>query len=500
MQESTHTLAHTYNLNPLIENFYSLNLQFNSMVINNPNLTTSTQIQYNIIRSIIKNINNKLENFRFFNHARQRRGVINGLGSFIKVITGNLDSSDGDKINEIISQVKNNELNLHNANQYQLSINEHLVVEFNKIASTINHNSVEIESKIRTAIKEVNIINSRELFNEILIVYNMILETFRVIENSLTFCKLNIFHPDIVSSQQLSRELDKISRIYTDKLIFPSGLSNIINYETSLVTHCTIHSDHITYFISIPIFQKTIYNLLYLLPVPSIVKDEVVILIPKFSYVLRDQNSITNLNEICRQINNQFHCKPDNIIPEEDKCVTNIILHSNHQSCGYIPTNSTVNAVTRIKHSSYFLLYFPKGDVITIQEEDHTRTLHLYGLFMFKPKENTIVKFRNITVSSSSSQSYPYIIDNLNFSINQIPNVKLHLLPAHLSNLKQLPLFEFQNNNSTHSLYLQISNAVIFLFLILIITILIYFYKFHYKVQPTQQRVTSPPDFRDVPI
>lgn len=47
-----------------------------------------------------------MENIAINKSNRTKRGLINGLGSVIKDITGNLDFQDGEKINKILNHLE----------------------------------------------------------------------------------------------------------------------------------------------------------------------------------------------------------------------------------------------------------------------------------------------------------------------------------------------------------------------------------------------------------
>lgn len=504
LQDSTHTLTHTYDLQPLIDNFRLLTLQYQSFVTKYPNITGNAQIQCKILDAITQNINNKIDNFQILNKSRKKRGLINGLGTALKFITGNLDSTDGDKINEIFNEIKTNKLSTYNALKYQISINEQLLTEYNKLVSTINHNVVELNSQFKYLSYEIKGLNFRELLNEMLIVYNMFLETFRSVENSLTFCKLNIFHPDIITSNILMHELNKISQLYPDQLLFPVKSESTINFETSLSTSCMLFSNKILFLISIPLYSKSPYNLFYLFPTPSYVKDELVILKPKTNYVIQNQNSISSLQQICANIGQKYHCSSEDVIPEEDPCIQDILLHKSTKSCNYFKVKTTLQAVTRIPHSAYILLYFPTGDVISITESSRTRTIHLKGLHVLHVAHNIIVKYKNKTIlSSSTTLGQPQFIENLTFNFTEIPNVTLHLHPSQLIHLKQTPLIEFHSPVNQSVSYIDLIYVIIIFCIsfIVILSVIYISYKHCKTKNHPNQIVTSPPiNLRDVPI
>lgn len=58
--------------------------------------------------------------------SRQKRGLINVLGTTIKQITGNLDNNDLIQISEIIRKLESNSQVLINENNEQVKINDQL--------------------------------------------------------------------------------------------------------------------------------------------------------------------------------------------------------------------------------------------------------------------------------------------------------------------------------------------------------------------------------------
>ncbi|CAH2019537.1 unnamed protein product [Acanthoscelides obtectus] len=64
--------------------------------------------------------------------VRIKRGLINGLGSIFKAITGNLDASDGEKCESLISDLQNDQNKLSEAINSQNTLSVELIDNFNK--------------------------------------------------------------------------------------------------------------------------------------------------------------------------------------------------------------------------------------------------------------------------------------------------------------------------------------------------------------------------------
>ena len=57
-------------------------------------------------------VKSKFQNLNINENLRKKRGLINGLGSVIKSITGNLDAQDAEYYDKLIDELKNNQQNI----------------------------------------------------------------------------------------------------------------------------------------------------------------------------------------------------------------------------------------------------------------------------------------------------------------------------------------------------------------------------------------------------
>nr|CAI5837800.1 unnamed protein product [Callosobruchus analis] len=63
---------------------------------------------------------------------RIKRGLVNGLGSIFKTITGNLDAKDGERFESLISELQNNQNKISEAINSQRTLSVELIDNFNK--------------------------------------------------------------------------------------------------------------------------------------------------------------------------------------------------------------------------------------------------------------------------------------------------------------------------------------------------------------------------------
>lgn len=83
--------------------------------------------------------------------GKQKRGLVNGLGSIVKSITGNMDANDGQEIEEKIDTLKEKERNLTNALLDQEAFNNEIQIRFQDIAKGINQEQAMISRFLETS-------------------------------------------------------------------------------------------------------------------------------------------------------------------------------------------------------------------------------------------------------------------------------------------------------------------------------------------------------------
>lgn len=108
--------------------------------------------------------------------GKQKRGLVNGLGSIVKSITGNMDANDGQEIEEKIDTLKEKERNLTNALLDQEAFNNEIQIRFQDIAKSINQEQAMISRFLETSqnkifkelSKEQDQINKLQYINRII--------------------------------------------------------------------------------------------------------------------------------------------------------------------------------------------------------------------------------------------------------------------------------------------------------------------------------------------
>jgi hypothetical protein len=112
----------------------------------------------NVTKLNLQLLQNKLQNL--MPTFRYRRGLINGLGSVIKSITGNMDAYDAMKLNDEISSIIKNENQINSNIQKQHFLNKNMIERFENITDHINNQQIliikhfnEYQDKLKNTIR-----------------------------------------------------------------------------------------------------------------------------------------------------------------------------------------------------------------------------------------------------------------------------------------------------------------------------------------------------------
>lgn len=449
LERNTHTLVHYYDIEQLLKQYEKLNQQhINLKVTALSEIKNYKELQnYDQILEFIKyNIRMKIDNIIIYaepNLQRTKRGLINGLGTVFKYITGNLDAEDGKRYNKILKLLRNNQNKLEEQIKESYSINNQIITNFNNTLLDIQHNEEILKSKIielATALNGTNFQNilfAKNIYDQLIILYNSILNVMQDIENSISFCRLRTLHPSIIKTDDLLIELKRISKFYKSQLSFKPKKENILEIESILKVNCKIEPMRIVYFISIPINYETNFDLYYLYSIPMRYNSEYHTIIPNIKYLLMSNNQIVPLNNMCVRITT-YQCPATSPIHYEAICEEEILQRHTSNKCQFTNLNINQNFIEIIPETNNYLVVFPKREEITIKCPDNTEIKTLIGIHLIKDNKNCEILFRNKSLYlPGENQGQQIILPRINFELekSRIANYTIELKPIKLNKI-----------------------------------------------------------------
>lgn len=175
-----------------------------------------------ILKSKLSQLQTKLDSFTLLN--RQKRGLVNGLGTLIKTISGKLNASDAKEIDVKFNNLKDN-LNVVSGNlQLQNEFNNEILIRFENITTHINYEQILINNFLTNSqnkiVKELNeernLVRKLQYINRIDYSIGLLLNHLNDNIESLLLAKLNII-PKLILNRE---EILKITNIFQNQNLY----------------------------------------------------------------------------------------------------------------------------------------------------------------------------------------------------------------------------------------------------------------------------------------
>lgn len=456
LQSSTHILTHYFDISPIYE-------EFNKLISQRDRFLNSTEKKSYLIFDITENIkvigyieNLIKEKFKMFRISRNKRGLIDGLGSIIKSISGNLDANDAERYDSIISEIKENQQNIAKQINKQYSVNLGIIEKFNNTISDIRHNEEILKERIlllKTVVEKADSIRhsiyAKDITQQLINLLNVVLNIMQDIENSVAFCKLQTLHSSIITGDELLQELSKISQFYKNQLPFPIIPSSINKYETLIKPKCFIKNQQIIYFLSVPLYDKESYELYYFLPTPS---SNLNIIIPSSKYHLKSKDDLLPLDDFCVFING-YHCDKKQLTFQNNSCERKILFENDFSSCQHTRLKITENSLEYIPEINEYLAVLLQSEMVKENCHSVSHTKMMTGVILFDNNgcdtyiSNRLLVFNDTTVGHAINFEEPSIKIMENSNV-KFPEIKLrqlkikkleNIVPIQLEDRKHVP-------------------------------------------------------------
>lgn len=387
---------------------------------------------------------------------RIKRGLVNGLGSIFKAVTGNLDANDGNRYEKLIHELRENQRNLQANILKQNSLSLSVIENFNSTLRQISYNEKLIESKIneisfivtKTTYRE-NSLYMKDIINQILNVYGIINSILQDVENSLTFSKLKIMHPSIIKIENLYTELIRLqNRVGHEQMPLPVNLENTPLYENLINLESFVLNNKITYLLHIPIMQPQTFDYFHIYSVPIYYQSLFKVVLPRNKFVLKNQLHYAYYNQECQEIfPDSFICEKQTTeeIQKNSPCEIKL-LHSDKDtsSCKQTEIKITQTIVNRLDKTNQWILILPIKEAIEIRCFSQTEVRNIVGTFLCEvPIGCQIITNSKAIINNekpSESNNQPILFPDFSDTPTLLPvlNLSLHLQDLKLDNLHKL--------------------------------------------------------------
>lgn len=333
-----------------------------------------------------------IEKYQQLVPQRQRRGLINPLGSIIKIITGNLDHDDALRYDKLISKLNKNQIIVSD----KLTLVSQMFDSFINTTETIYNNSVILEERLKIVeamLNDVTVKQNEWMFSTYMLgLFNIFISSFRTIfirlseiETALALSRLSILHQSIVTSKELLQHLKSISK--SANLVYLPTEDNLLKLEETIFVKSYVKRNQVTFILEVPLTDNYTYNYykIYSLPIFQQPENITISIFPEFPYLLAKKSNYLPIVTPCRPLaaGEHFLCTTDNqAIYHEPTCVEQLMEFDNTLNhCKQHQIHLEEIKVQRINTDSW-ILYSRLKTTLTKQCDNEISKQPIFGTYL----------------------------------------------------------------------------------------------------------------------
>lgn len=416
---------------------------------------------------------------------RVRRGLIDPLGSVIKVITGNLDYEDAKRYNSEISNLQNREHSVEKKMSLMKVAVEKLVNVSNDINLNVKHVNFN-NNRLNSIVNNQTIIyTSFRLMNSLYQILNNLRTLYQIIyevETAIAFSKLHTLHRFIINSTELFDILKEVEK-HTN-LLYKVSKENLVKIENNIEMKTYFQRFQLVFILEIPLVSKEKYTYYKVMPIPILhpKSNKTLIIIPQYPFLMVKSLKFIPVARSCEEIERgRFLCTDDNIVQYTNElCIEQLmLLKSNSSACQQREVEIEQTKIQPITENQW-MLYFGEETVITERCGDDIRKSQLHGTYIVARSEHCNLQIGESLISPLTNASAVEV----NLPSIQLPDLRYpedrSLTPIDLRNIDLRDISDVlsqisdvQTDNQSVIITKELSVWTISLFLVFIIVICI---------------------------
>lgn len=448
VRQSDHVFLHFIDLD-IIQNCISeLDSQIQTLDALVKELRHDYRFRFTVLHDYTSDrFNSIADKYNSISKHRIKRALINGLGSIIRSITGNLDQNDAKKYNSAIELLQKNQAEIAHHTNKAITLNNLFLENYNNTISILINNQNKINIKISEIIRQVNT-SQQEFFDFVKIdsLYKLleinlqtIFETLSNLEIAISFSTKHISNYNMISFSNLEYFIQVLNKHYKPEQLITSDVTESRLYYKFLDVGSYFSDNKLVFVISIPIMYKASFIYYHLFPIPS---SNNTILIPPKSYLVMNDNAYQYLEEPCIVLEKDiYYCHEDTLKSNIDKnpdCIYTLIKSQKLlPSCQFRPVKIDGVIFEKINDGCY-ILNCQNSTKFHLQCV-HDEYVMINGSYLLELPENCTASTENASFTNQRNVINGIPIKLLSFNMDDVKSQK-HLEPLKIDNiqLKQL--------------------------------------------------------------
>ena len=390
---------------------------------------------------------------------RNKRGLLDFIGTGIKFITGNPDSTDLQEISQSLDNLRKNNKLLIKENNKQAKINFQLQNKINALVFQLEKQQTQITKNIINSRSETDINRSHTILKEIFKInfnLDMLYHHFENLFDAIQMAKLKIISKDILGHD----EIEFAIQILKKHNVIPNSVEQVYQF---LELSAYYNNTELIFVVYIPLLDDTKFNTIILEPIP--VGNRTLIL--PASTAMQSGNRTYFITSDCTRVENYAICEQQNLLDvSKDSCYSKLLLGSSG-NCSF---------TERLNLNEVKLL---NSNHIIIKSDSKSEVRSDCGIIERNLKGTYLIEFHNCSVFVNGSRfqntetwkaekSIILPLDGLQIFENHFePTTNIHQL--NIANRQQIENIAKENKLRT---YTSISMSTCSIILIIILCLL----------------------------
>lgn len=302
---------------------------------------------------------------------RQKRGLINAVGTVNKWLFGTLDADDGEQLRQAIDALNKGQHKIIDQVNLQSSVVKTLVAQVNKTISTISHNQKLMSNYIENIHQNVSywfrVSRLIHLAQQIINNCQLLTEFIDQIENAISFASINVLHSSLLPINDLDSVLAELDEIYPKSRLVK--LEHLQSYYQLFGVKISFSKNLVIFTIQVPLFQPKSFLSYHLYPIPIMNKT----IIPMKPILVLGTTYHLLSEEPCPQIEDIFICQGD-LRPNQNDCVSQLLSKLQPDHCQTTQLLLTTPIIEQVSQKHVLALTNDVLDVhLRCDESGHTR-------------------------------------------------------------------------------------------------------------------------------
>lgn len=416
---------------------------------------TCSQMQEQLEHQLDK-INQKNE-IIFHHNNRQKRSPFDFIGLAANELFGVLDQRAAKKIEEDITKSRANENYILELLKNQTSITESTVNIMKKSEKAIQTQFSNLQSKLWNMKREEDV--TMLTLNTLLLMLD-----YQTIQEALLDVVLDTHHnkvnPAIITPVQLTKQIDLVRGKIPSSLVIPGNTDRdgVLKLYQLLNCHVAVQQRYVIFRIKLPLLESNTYQLLKIIPIPTLHNRKYVVIQPASEYLIvdlkRENFYPINKGELseCTRNDNMFLCLQKeplyNSKANQSQCELAILTHNEEfpEFCQFIAIPPQRIWIRMHRPNSWIYVLDREYTIDVICDDKiHNERMKHDGIIQLNP--GCSIKEPTMTVTATSS-----LVTNISSSF--LPGFNL----STRFDENNSPLFLFNNTDDLENTAENIAN------------------------------------------